>query len=104
MSPDRVPMSRPSSGVKPIEVSMLRPRSTAASVTEVDGDDSLFGGIPAEELAAPERHVPVGRSVEAVATDLMFRVELKRDAVQKGVPRHGLVECRVENRDVGDIG
>ena len=29
MSPDRVPMTRPSSGVRPIEVSTLRPPRTA---------------------------------------------------------------------------
>ena len=69
MSPDLVPITRPSRGVRPIEVSMLTPPCTAAQLAplpKMEGDEvqclRRFAQIP-RRLS---RDVEVGGAVKAV--------------------------------------
>ena len=71
-SPDRVPITSPSSGVKPIEVSTDWPRLIAHADAPLPRCSVMIFVCFARwirELAIPTRDVPVRRAVETVAAD-----------------------------------
>ena len=94
-------MTSPSSGVKPIVVSTLRPPRTAASeapaprwqVTTRSADR------PPDELAGAARGAGVGQAVEAVAADRPALAPLPRHRVGRRRGRDRGVECGVEAGD-----
>ena len=107
MSPERVPITRPSSGVSPIDVSTLRPpldRGRARAVAEVQHDqvDVSASGAP-EQPAACARDVRVRGAVEPVAPDAVLLGDLRSIGVGVGMRRQRLVERGVEDGDVRDV-
>ena len=104
MSPQRVPMTSPFSGVMPMLVSMLLPRSTAVMLAPLPRWQVMsFRSLErlAEELGRGLRDELVRGAVEAVFPDAVLLVVLVGDRVEVGGRRHGVVEGRVEHGDVG---
>ena len=103
MSPDRVPMTRPSSGVRPIEVSTDRPPSIAVTDAPLPRWKTIClssaRGRPTNAAAA-SRDELVGRAVEAVSTDAVRLGQLAVDRVRVGrVARaSGGTPCRRRRR------
>ena len=58
----------------------------------------------AEFLRQLARDIAVRRAVEAVAADFIVAVELVRQGVEESALRHMLVESRVENNDLLQVG
>ena len=97
--PGRVPIGRPSSAVKPIVLSMLRPPSMRAhrgAAAEVGGDDPAAGDLRGE-LGQAVGDVLVAEAVEAVAADALV-VEGARDGVAVGDGRAGRGGRRCRSR------
>ena len=96
--------ARPSSGVKPMEVSIALPRPLTArdrrAVAEVAGDQAQLPriGWPTSS-AALLGYVLVAGAVEAVAADLVLLVVLIRDSVHVVRLGHRLMECGIEYSD-----
>jgi hypothetical protein len=103
MLPQRVPMTRPSRGVKPIEVSTDRPPATAVMLAPLPRWQvmslSFSIGRPIS-LGGPMGDIAVGRAVEAVPADAQLPVEGVGQPVDEGPRRDGLMEGRVEDRDL----
>ncbi len=72
----------------------------AGTVTEVGRDEADFFGLLAQNLGGLAGHEAVACAVGAVATDLVFFVELVGDAVEVCLAGHGLVEGCVEHGDL----
>ncbi len=70
--------------------------SARAAVADVCRHNLLALCFYAEVFAHASRHIAMACSVEAVAADSVFLVELVRQGIHVGVFRHGLVECGVE--------
>ena len=91
MLPDRVAMTSPSSGVKPIVVSTERPSRTAASDAPAPRwqvtSRSAIEGSP-EELRRAPRCIGVREAVEAVLAQVPALAPLGRDRVGGGRRRH----------------
>ena len=106
-SPERVPITRPSSGVSPIEVSTDSPTAYGGggrAVAEVQHDQVGVLDAPAERtrgLAGDER---VRGAVEPVAADVVLVAPRARDGVGVRDRRHRLVEGRVEDHDLRQVG
>ena len=99
--PGRVPIGRPSSAVKPMVVSMLRPprsRAHRGAAAEVGDDDPAFGDLGATS-GRRLGDVLVAEAVEAVAADALV-VEGARQRVAVGVGRVAAVEGGVEAGDL----
>ena len=106
ISPQRVPMTSPEVGVRPIVVSMQRPSRTAARLapeprwarmTRPSG--RLRAGDPGQLL----HQIGVGEAVEAVATD-PGRLVPPRDRDDLRDARQVVMEGRVEARHLGQLG
>ena len=99
MLPERVAMTRPSSGVKPIVVSTERPPAIAASDAPAPRWQvtirSSSSGRP-DQLRGPARGVGVGQAVEAVPAQRPALAPLGRERVGRGGGRHAGVEGGVE--------
>ena len=106
-SPLRLPITRPSSGVKPIEVSTERPPRIAATEQPlprwqvIEAQDRVVR--PAQQLRRPAGHEPVRRPVEPVAPDRVALVEHVGQRVEKRHRLHRLVERGVEDGDVRGV-
>lgn len=49
-------------------------------------------------------HIMMGSSVEAIATAMMQPVEFVGQGIPERFGRHALMEGRIENRHLGDLG
>src|SRR5579872_6543703 len=94
-SPDRVPMTSPSSGVIPIEVSMETPALMAAAeqpFPQMKGDDvCLLAGHIAQRTIT-EGNVAMRCSVKSVASNAMPAVEVIRNRIQVRLLRDGVMK------------
>ena len=107
-SPERVPITRPSSGVSPIEVSTERPPSIARrrrAVAEVQHDLLQLGERPAEEARrpAPRRTCARCRGIRSGGRRC-FAASSRVDRVGVRRRRQRLVERGVEDGDVRHVG
>ena len=101
---ERVPMTRPSSGVMPIDVSIETPPGMAqleAAVAQVKADGVDVLARLAGELPVAPCDVAVRRAVEAIATHLVAHVHRVRDGVEVRRLGHGRVERGVEHATCG---
>ena len=107
-SPLRVPITSPSSGVKPIEVSTDRPPRTAATEQPLPRWQVIIRrpGVvgPADQRGQPAGDEPVRGPVEPVAADAVPLVQHVGQRVEEAPPAHGLVERGVEDGDLGHLG
>ncbi len=105
--PDRVAITRPSSGVNPMVVSTLRPSTTAARDAPAPRWHvtmrSPRSGRPTQ-FSGPAGAVRVGQAMESVAADAVLLPPLARDRVRRRRRRHGGVEGGVEAGDAGTAG
>ena len=102
IEPDRVAITRPSSGVKPMVVSTLRPSTTAASDAPAPRWQLTIRSSSAatpDEFGCAAHAVRVREAVEAVAADAVLR-RATRAARRTSTPRRAAcVKGRVEARN-----
>ena len=106
MSPLRVPITRPSSGVRPIEVSTATPPRIADADAPLPRCRTIWFSspeIPAEHRRHLLRHVLVRRAVKSVPPDLVGSSDFAVDGVGVGGGRQGPEERGVEDRDLGRV-
>ena len=106
-SPERVPITRPCSGVRPIEVSTATPPWIADAeqpLPEVQHDLVELATSRPQELGGRARDVAVRGAVEAVAADPVPLGQLRGIAYVRAAGRQGGEEGGVEDRDVRDVG
>ena len=72
------------------------------AVSEMAAYQPKLVGATLQEVRRAQRDIVVGRAVEAVASDGVLLVELVRQSVEVRVGGQGVVERRVEDRDLGD--
>ena len=106
MSPERVPITSPSSGVSPIVVSTDRPPSTAVALQPLPRCATTRARSverPSEEFCRLLAHVAVTGAVEAVLADAVLLIPLVRNGVAVRPRRHRLVERGVEHRHLRNV-
>ena len=75
----------------------------AASVSEMRGNQMQLLDRPLQKSGRLFRNEVMARSMEAVAPRFVLLIEAVRDGIQIGSRRHRLMECGVEDRDMGDF-
>ena len=107
MLPERVAITRPSSGVKPIVVSTERPPAIGGqrrTRPQVAGHDPQVLDGSADHRRRPGRGVGVRQPVEPVLPKRPALAPFARDGIGRRGDRHRGVERRVEAGDRRDIG
>ena len=101
MSPERVPITKPSSGVKPIEVSTLLPLFTAVMLAPLPRCAMIRRPTASARIGGAEllKNVLAGEAVEAVAPEA-FVVELARQSIRARDFGQGGMKRRVEAADL----
>ena len=78
--------------------------SDRRTVAQMAGDDLQAVIRLAEDLGRPARHIAVRGAVEAVFADAELLIQIIGQGVHVGLGRHGLVESRIEDGDLGNAG
>ena len=107
MSPERVPITSPSSGVNPIDVSTDSPPSIAHADAPLPRCSVMIRVVLARaagELAIAIGDVPVRGAVKPVSADAMPTVQLIRDRVQVRDVGQAVMKRRVEDRHLRHAG
>ena len=105
MSPQRVPISTPASGVRAhagVDALAVFHGGDGAAVAQVARDHLQVAA--AQVLRGGHADIAVAGAVRAVAADGVFLIHLIRHAVNVRLGGHGLVEGGVEHDDVGHVG
>ena len=105
-SPERVPITRPSIGVSPIDVSIGRPPTIADADAPLPRCSTIWfsdSSGASEELGRLLADVLVRRAVEPVAANVPLRGHVSVDGVGRGGGGQVVEERRVEHRDVRHV-
>ena len=105
-SPDRVPMTRPSRGVMPMDVSTEAPcldGGGRTAISQMKSDDvGLLASEPAQS-AITEGDIAMRGAVESVATNAMAAIQMIGNRIEIGLLGKRMVERRVEHRNLRHI-
>src|SRR3712207_7477391 len=76
----------------------------AGAIADVAGDNLLLSDVHSQEFTHPLAHVAMACSVETIAANMVFLVELVRNGVEISVSRHGRMEGIVEHCHLRNVG
>src|SRR5450759_1981562 len=107
MSPQRVPMGRPSRGVNPhrcIDGSAMIDSGNGRTIAQMTRDKLEFIDGLSQYCGSLMRYKIVTGTVKTIFADVVTGIENVRDRIHECLVRHRLMECGVEDCDLGNLG
>ena len=105
-SPDRVPITSPSSGVMPIEVSTEDPaldRRRRAAISQMQRNDVGLLARQFPQGSVAKRYIAMRGPVKSIAADAVPAVEMIGNGIQISLLGDGMMERGIEYRDLRRI-